>query len=190
MSVKNSKTTADYLDFDSTLNKSMRLLKNDPKNYKIAFLAIVGINFGLRISDILSLKHKDIKKDSFTLIERKTGKQRIIEVNDNVKKGYDIYRKRLGLINDDDFIFISQKGSVFSIRQVNRMLQSNYGSKKKNVSSHSLRKTFGRRVWDNDNNSERALILLSKIFNHSTTQTTRTYLGIQQEEISNVYLNL
>lgn len=190
MSVKNTITTADYLDFDATLNKSMRLLKNDKRNYKIAFLTIVGINFGLRISDILSLKHKNLKEESFTLIEKKTGKQRTIEINDNVKKAYAIYRKRLGLINDEDFLFLSQKGTVFSIRQINRLLQSVYGNKSKNISSHSLRKTFGRRVWDNDNNSDRALILLSKIFNHSTTQTTRTYLGIQQEEISNVYLNL
>jgi len=190
MSVKNTNTTADYLEFDSTLNKSMRLLRNDTKKYKIAFLTILGINFGLRISDILSLKHKSLNKDSFTIIEKKTGKQRTIEINENVKQAYIIYRKRLGLINDDDSLFLSQKGTIFSIRQVNRLLLSTYGNKSKNISSHSLRKTFGRRVWDNDNNSDRALILLSKIFNHSTTQTTRTYLGIQQEEISNAYLNL
>ena len=58
---------------------------------------------------------------------------------------------------------------------------------KGNVSSHMLRKTFGRRVWEAYGESDGSLILLSKIFNHSNIQTTIRYLGIQQEEIDAVY---
>jgi len=58
------------------------------------------------------------------------------------------------------------------------------------VSSHSLRKSFGRRVWENDGESERSLIYLSEIFNHSSIQMTRIYLGIRQEELNEVYLSL
>jgi len=147
MSVKNTNTTADYLDFDYALNKAFKLLKNDDKKFKIAFLAIIGINVGLRISDILKLKHKDIQGDTIDIIEKKTRKRREIKINNNIKKAYKIYCEKLGIINSDNYLFVSQKGSVFTSRQVNRLLQSIFPIKDKNISSHSLRKTFSVRVW-------------------------------------------
>ena len=84
MSVKGSITTSDYLNFDSTLNKAIKLIKND-KNYKLGFLVVLGINSGLRISDLLSLKFRDLESDSITLLEKKTNKKRIIRINDNIK---------------------------------------------------------------------------------------------------------
>lgn len=190
MSQKNSNTTSDYLDFDSTLNKSLRILKSGDKRFKISFLTILGINLGLRISDILSLQHKDLASDTLVIIEGKTKKRREIKINNNIRDAYTIYRDKLGIVASEDYLFLSQKGTVFTIRQINRLLQSTYGSKTKNISSHSLRKTFGRRVWVNDGSSERSLIMLSKLFNHSSISTTRIYLGIQQEEIDNIYLTL
>ena len=190
MSEKGSITAADYLDFDSTLNKSIKLLKTDSRNFKIAFLTLCGIHFGLRISDLLNLKHKDLTGDSIQLVEQKTKKLRTIKINGTVKDAYKFYLDKLGEINSDDYLFVSQKKSKFTIRQINRLLQATFGSKNKNISSHSLRKTFGRRVWANDNCSERALIMLSKLFNHTSTATTRIYLGIQQEELDDIYMNL
>ena len=190
MSKKDTNTTSDYLEFDSTLNKSLKLLKSDDKKFKIAFLTILGINMGLRISDILKLKHQDLRTDTIVIIEQKTKKRREIKINQNVKDAYDIYKERLGIVSDADYLFISQKGVVFSIRQVNRLLKSIFGTKSKNVSTHSLRKTFGRRVWENNNCSERSLIMLSKLFNHTSSSTTRIYLGLQQEELDDIYLTL
>ncbi len=190
MSLKNSNTTSDYLDFDATLNKSIKLLKSDDKKNKIAFLTIIGINVGLRISDLLKLKHSDFSGNTISLIEQKTGKRREIKINENIQNAYTIYRSKIGFFNPDDFLFISQKKSVYSNRHVNRLLKSIFGTKNKNISSHSLRKTFGRRVWENDNFSDRALITLSKLFNHTSTSTTRIYLGIQQEEIDDIYMSL
>ena len=189
MSLKNSITTASYMDFDSTLNKSMKLLK-DKKNFKIAFLTILGINVGLRISDLLELKHEDMIGESFQVIEKKTSKPRTIKINDTIKAAYISYIEMLGKVNNNGYLFISQKKERFSIRQVNRLLQQLYGAKNKNISSHSLRKTFGRRVWNNDNQSERALIMLSKLFNHTSSATTRLYLGIEQEELNDIYMTL
>ena len=82
MSLKNSITTSDYLNFDSTLNKAMKIIKTD-KNYKLGFLVVFGINTGLRISDILKLKVEDLQNDSIILMESKTNKKRIIKLNDN-----------------------------------------------------------------------------------------------------------
>ncbi|MDB4121502.1 tyrosine-type recombinase/integrase, partial [bacterium] len=88
------------------------------------------------------------------------------------------------------FIFLSQKGHVFVTQSINRRLKSIFPQKNKNISSHSLRKSFGRRVWTNNNESESSLIKLSEIFNHSSIKITRTYLGITQDEIEDVYMNL
>ena len=57
----------------------------------------------------------------------------------------------------------------------------------KNFSSHSLRKSFGSEIWNKSHYSEKALILLSEIFDHSNMQITKRYLGINDEEIENAY---
>lgn len=66
-----------------------------------------------------------------------------------------------------------------------------YQLKAKNVSTHSLRKTFGRRVVDMAGpDAEMALIKLSELFNHSSPSVTRRYLGLRQEELGEVYESL
>jgi site-specific recombinase XerD len=82
-----------------------------------------------------------------------------------------------------------------SIQYVNRRLKEIVGKYKivKNplmIKSHSLRKSFGRRVFENNDNSEKSLILLSEMFNHSNIKTTKVYLGIRDKEIFDVYDNL
>ena len=105
MSIKGSVTTSDYLNFDSTLNKAVRLIKND-KNYKLGFLVVLGINSGLRISDILSLKFSDLDGDSITLLEKKTNKKRIIRINDNIKDAFELLKTRTE--NHEGHIFTSK----------------------------------------------------------------------------------
>ncbi len=187
MSLKNSVTTSDYLNFDSTLNKAMKIIKTD-KNYKLGFLVVFGINAGLRISDILKLKHEDLESDSISLIESKTNKKRIIRLNDNIKKAYDLLKKRC--LETTGYIFTSNQNTVFSSQYVNRKLKELFGTKSLAVSTHSLRKTFGRRVWENNNQTDKALLYLSELFNHSSPAITKRYLGIRQEELDDIYMNL
>jgi len=184
MSLKNSITTSDYLNFDSTLNKAMKIIKTD-KNYKLGFLVVFGINTGLRISDILKLKVEDLQNDSITLMESKTNKKRIIKLNDNVKIAFNLLKERNPHINGN--VFTSNQNTVYSKQFVNRKLKEVFGSKSLSVSTHSLRKTFGRQVWSNNNE---ALLYLSELFNHSSPAITKRYLGIRQEELDDIYMNL
>lgn len=58
----------------------------------------------------------------------------------------------------------------------------------KHFSSHSLRKTFGRQVYNmNDSNSELALVKLMELFNHSSIAITKRYLGLRHEELLQTY---
>lgn len=185
--------TSDYLDYDRTLNKGLNLLK-DNKKCRIGFYIIFSINTGLRVSDILKIKHKDLTGDKLNITEKKTKKQREITLNEVVKKSYSklssILAEQNITFNEDDYIFISQKGSVYKTQSINDVLKTIFTSKSLQISSHSLRKSFARRVYQNLNESENALVLLSDIFSHSSVAITRRYLGIRQETISNVYLSL
>lgn len=187
MSLKNSTTTSDYMNFDSTLNKALKIIKTG-KNYKIGFLAVFGINSGLRISDILKLQHEDLLNDSINLIESKTNKKRIIKLNDNIKKAYTLYQERDP--KKEGYVFTSNQNTVFSIQYVNRCLKSIFETKTLSISSHSLRKTFGRQVWANNGESDKALLYLNELFNHSSPAITKRYLGIRQEELDDIYMSL
>lgn len=185
--------TSDYLDYDKVLNKGINLLA-DKKKCRLGFYLIFSINSGLRISDVLNVKHKDLAGERISIIEKKTKKPREITLNDTVKKAYKKLVAMMAELNekftDDDYIFISQKGTVYRTQSINDLLKTLFNNKKLQISSHSLRKSFARRVYQNQNESEYSLVLLSDIFSHSSIAITRRYLGIRQETISNVYLSL
>jgi integrase len=190
MSAKFSNTTADYLEWSSAMNL-IRNLYND-ENYKISLLVSFGCFFGLRISDILSLKWETIyDKNEFEMIEMKTKKNRIIKINSQHKKHiFDCYQ-RIMPKSLNEYIFISQKGSVYSIQRINVILKDlkvRYNLKVKNFSSHSLRKCFGREIFNRSGeNAELSIVKLSHLFNHSSPSITRRYLGISQKELLDTY---
>jgi site-specific recombinase XerD len=78
---------------------------------------------------------------------------------------------------------------VYSIQSINRLLKVIFKKEAKslNISTHSMRKSFGRKVYENCGESEKALNYLSELFNHTSLSVTRRYLGIRQEELNNIY---
>ena len=151
-----------------------------------------GCFFGLRISDILSLSWDMLlDSDSFTLIEKKTGKNRIIKINSGFQNHIKDCFKALNIQNKLEKCFLSNKKSIYTVQRINVMFKetkSKYNLKIEHFSTHSLRKTFGRKVVEQaGENSEMALIKLSELFNHSSPMITRRYLGLRHEELMNVY---
>ena len=118
MSVKYSTTTADYLEWDTMLNLVRKLYKDG--NYRMSLLIGCGCFFGLRISDILSLSWDMLLDgDSFTLIEKKTGKKRVIKINDGFQKHIKDCFKELNIQDKSEKCFISNKKSVYSVQRIN-----------------------------------------------------------------------
>ena len=183
MSALGTITTSDYIQFDRATTVGEKLLK-DEKLKTLGLYIIVSINTGLRISDVLSLKGENFKADTIKLIEKKTNKNREIKINENIKKAI----KQYGILTDG-YLFISQKNTVYSIQSVNRLLKSVFKKEAKtlNISTHSMRKSFGRKVYEVQGETERALNYLSELFNHTSLSVTRRYLGIRQEELNNIY---
>ena len=200
MSHKGSHTTADYIDWYKLESLYMYLYKND--QYKLSLFVCIAMYTGLRVGDILSLKWSDIQKRDIEIYERKTKKYRKIRINENlqahISKTYlelsNSNLRSLRIQGDTEFAFTNKyRNSTISRQYINQRLK-HYAKKLRikdvNISTHSLRKSFGRRVWENNNHDDRSLIILSEMFNHSNIAITRRYLGIRQSEIFDVYESL
>ena len=190
MSVKNSYTTSDYLEWDSMLSTVRKLYRD--KEYRMSLLIGCGSFFGLRISDILSLSWDMLlDRDTFTLIEKKTGKRREIRINPNFQKHIADCCKALDVTDKSEKCFISRKHTVYTTQRINKKLKeirAKYDLKIEHFSTHSLRKTFGRKIVEAaGKDAEFALIKLSELFNHSDVRTTRRYLGLRQQELLETY---
>ena len=190
MSQKYSTTTADFLVWSDAMNLIRKLAKDN--NYKMSLLIALGCFTGLRISDILALRWNQILGvDEFAIIEKKTGKKRTLRLNPQLQKHIQECYEHIKPIGVKAPILVSQKGTTFTIQAINRILKDTkkkYKVKIKNFSCHSLRKTFGRQVYNmNSENSELALVKLMELFNHSSVSITKRYLGLRQEEILETY---
>ena len=190
MSLKYSSTTADYLIWSDAMNLIQKLSRDG--NYKMSLLMAMGCFTGLHISDILALRWRQIlNKDEFCITEIKTGKQRTIRLNPQLQQHIRDCYEHISPIGINAPILISQKGTAFTIQRINIILKEireKYRLKIKNFSCHSLRKTFGRQVYNmNSDNAELALIKLMELFNHSSVSITKRYLGLRQEEILQTY---
>lgn len=190
MSLKNSYTTSDYIEWDSMLNLVRKLYKDG--NIRMSLLIACGSFFGLRISDLLTLQWQQLlNSDTFTLIEKKTGKRREIKINQQLQGHIRDCFRDLKVIDINEPCFLSQKKTVYSVQRINTMfkdIKKKYNLKVDHFSTHSMRKTFGRQVVAMaGENSEFALIKLSELFNHADTMTTRRYLGLRSEELLETY---
>jgi integrase len=195
MSMEGQKTKSDFIEWDK-LQLLTQQLERD-KDYKFCLLITTSMYLGTRIGDTLQLHWNDLmNREHLELTEKKTGKTRKILINNHLRETITRIHKKMNPQNPDDFIFLNDMGTKPISRQfVNGKLKRlvvKYQTVKDptKVKTHSLRKSFGRRVWEQDNRSERGLLLLNEVFNHSSIKTTKIYLGIREKELLSVYENL
>jgi integrase len=160
-------------------------------------LFTLGINSGLRICDLLNLKIKDVMdkkrkiKDRITIREQKTGKIKNFPIADTAKKvlmEYLITRN----FSLDEPLFLSRKekggkqtiGRQQAYRIINKIVRM--VGLKEGYGTHTLRKTFGYHAYQ----SGVDISILQKLFNHSAPCVTLAYIGITQDDLDDVYLNL
>lgn len=143
------------------------------------FLVVLGINTGLRISDLLRLKVSDVKgKSHIILVEKKTGKRKRFLINESLRNEVDQYivGKR-----SDEYLFASTKRPL-PITRV-RAYQIINGTARKvglsEIGTHTLRKTFGYHFYQRTKD----IATLQMIFNHSHPSITLRYIGITQDLI-------
>jgi integrase len=194
MSIKGQNTTTTYMEWNDFISLITRLEKDE--NYKFCLLISIGVFTGLRISDLLSLTYSDLlSNETFTLREMKTKKQRSIKVNKDLKEIVSRIVSKSNITNLNQIIFINKYGTKSIDKSyVNvklKELVKKYRIKLDgNVSTHTFRKTLGRRVMEVNNYSNESLVLLMELFGHSSMSITKRYLGIREQEIHNVYDSL
>jgi len=170
-------------------------LKQKP-NLRNYALIVTGINTALRISDTLELKWKDVcdgSLDTFrhhiVVREHKTGKENIIAINQNVVHALAEYRDSLPSPQLSQYIFTGRRADApLSRYQAFRIIKQACAvlHLPENISCHSLRKTFGYHAWVAGANP----IILMQIYNHSSFRITKRYLGIEQDDKDQVFLDL
>ncbi|MBQ3941291.1 MAG: tyrosine-type recombinase/integrase [Bacteroidales bacterium] len=187
---------ADAMDWDEAMRVIDRMAADG--HHRDALLVASGCYLGLRVSDLLQLRWMDLLTDELVLKEQKTGKTRTLRVAASLQKFAASCRRALGGPSADSFVFVPEgKGNPVTRQAVDKMLKHaklKYHIRSAKVfSSHSLRKTFGRRVWLQEcekGRGDQALLLLADVFGHSSVAITKRYLGIRQEEILSVYDSL
>ncbi|OIJ15726.1 site-specific integrase [Anaerobacillus arseniciselenatis] len=156
------------------------LFKRSKRDY---LLFTLGINTGLKISEILNIKKGELVEDDiireFLVIEG-TEETKIF-LNEQVKEAIDIYIPTVPSLSSDNYLFKSKKGDLpITRQQAYRIINSvarEVGIDSK-IGTHTLRKTFGYHAY----RGGVAISLLQKIFHHSSRGETMKYIGISKDE--------
>lgn len=193
---------------DDIMAVSKYLIEN--KRYRDNMLFIVGINFGLRVSDLRVLRFSNlindslIFKDSFPVFEKKTRNtrkrkvNRYITINNAVIEAVTLFLENTEDVSLSDYMFRSNsnngksKNTPLSSNAIDNILKeatAAVGVPNK-ISTHTLRKTFCYHQMVMSDNDPRKLMLLQKMLNHASPAQTLDYIGITNEEIHEAYLNL
>ena len=178
--------------------------------YRDNMLFIVGINFGLRVSDLRLLRFSNLIndnftfKDSFPVFEKKTRntrkrkRNRYITINTAVIEAVTLYLENTAGVSLSDYLFRSfsnrgkNLGAPLTNNSIDRILKGIAKDLDLNVkmSTHTLRKTFCYHQMLMSHHDSRKLLLLQKMLGHSSPAQTLEYIGITSEEIEDAYKKL
>lgn len=141
----------------------------------------MGINTGLRISDLLNLKVIDVwGKSHVEIKEQKTGKLKRFPLLGNLQLLIDEYVRNKDCF---EYLFKSRNGENKPITRVMAYMIINVACRacgiQDNIGTHTLRKTFGYHHYQ----TFKDVAILQSLFNHSSPSITLRYIGITQDEI-------
>lgn len=169
-------TTVDPIRRKNDISRIKAVLMES--SYRDYLFFEVGINTGLRISDILKLKVADVKgKYYIELKEQKTGKLKKFRINSVLKSELEGYIRSK---NDESYLFESFRTSGNPLERTRAYCILNKAARtaglKMKIGTHTMRKTFGFHFYQ----QTKDIALLQVLFNHSSPGVTLRYIGINQ----------
>lgn len=173
-------STVDPIKDKEDVKRLLDYLKH--KNQRDYLLALFGFQTGLRITDILNLKVKDVlNKDEVLIIEEKREYRNEVHISRKLKKELTEYLNDMEL---EEFIFKSRQGYKRPISRTQAWRIINTAAKEVGIKSrtgcHSLRKTFGYNLYQLDKD----IVDVQERLGHKELKTTKRYIGISKEKIN------
>ena len=163
------------------------------RNERDYILFMFGIYSGMRVSDILPLKVRQVQGEEIYIVERKTKKTKSFAINPKLKKALRHYIQENSL-NEYDYLFPSRKRNKKNGIQITHIQRGtawsiiNKAGKHvglARIGTHSMRKTFGYHFYMKTHD----VVTLQKLFNHATPTITLIYIGYQQDELNEAVVN-
>ena len=181
---------------DNATNANQRQIAHRNK-----MMFLIGVNVGLRASDLTQLRWSYFYKDDMTFKDfyvlqpkkqRKTGKFVKIYFNQTVRKVIESYVSKYPIDNLDGYLFKSRKGeNPITEKGLWKIIVdvAEDADVDKNVGSHSLRKTWARTIYDKADDKSEALVMLQECLRHSDSLTTLRYISIMERNKRNYKRN-
>ncbi len=145
---------------------------------------------GVRLSEVHSLNLADIDVEVAQVkVRGKGGKERIVPIGQlavGALKEYSGERvKRFGLPEPTDPLFVSDRGSRLSRRQIQRVVGRFIAlvAEESGLSTHSVRHSFATHLLDEGAD----LMAIKELLGHASLSTTQMYAHTSRERIKQVY---
>jgi len=151
----------------------------DRLNFPDQILIRLGIESGLRISDILKLRVGDVrKKKIMTIYEMKSKRERTFKISDEL---YRDLKKWTRYKKNSAFVFTGARGPSKSIHRatIHRRIKNALQGLKFSASAHSTRKLFAYNTFCTTQNIK----MVQDALHHRNFATTLAYLDIDLEKI-------
>lgn len=153
------------------------------KNKKYRLIISLAYACGLRVSEVVNLKVKDLDLEKLLIYIRKSkgNKDRISILAESLKK--DLYNI-IALKDFNDYIFESSRGSKLCTASAQKMFYKGLKTAgiNKEASFHSLRHSFATHLLENGTN----LRYIQKLLGHSNIRTTQTYTEVSNPVLRNI----
>ena len=171
-------------DRDTVLDIADYLKVRNTRDY---VMFMFGIYSGLRISDILQFRVRDVRgQDFISQREQKTKKEKRFPINKELKNIIDDY---ISDKRDFEYLFRSpNKPNKPITRQQAYNILSSAGKQfgLESIGTHTLRKTFGYHMYK----QTRDAALIMDILNHCDIHYTLRYIGVNQDCKNKAYNGL
>ncbi|GAB6098372.1 site-specific tyrosine recombinase XerD [Halanaerocella petrolearia] len=176
---------------EKDFNKFLKTVESDSFTNSLRNEAILKIlTFaGLRVSELINLKWKDIDFDEKIItVTGKGKKERLVPLLDQVIETLERYKlKRDNIIpkknEDENIVFLSQNRTKFNPSSVWRLVKK-YAKKSQindweEISPHKLRHTFASLTYK----KTKDIRIVQQLLGHSNISTTQIYTHVDHEEM-------
>ena len=139
---------------------------------------------GIRVSEALNLKRKDITEDGDLFIIRirgKGNKYRIVMIKRHLIEAH-LTAIAINYINKEGYLFINKKGTRLTQAYVSRIVEQilfKAGIRKEKNGAHMLRHTFATMLYK----KQKDLVLVQEALGHASLNTSRIYTHFDSDKL-------